>query len=94
MLTLKEDILTRCAPPGLVGSSIRANYVGLNKSDARKADDALAAVVYLHLFLSQFRFLPVFFILFFGILLRHTVRVKGANIDMHKDAYNFDTKVF
>jgi hypothetical protein len=45
LLTLKEDILTRCAPPGLVGSSIRANHVGLNASDARAADVALAAVV-------------------------------------------------
>jgi hypothetical protein len=44
LLTLREDILTRCAPPGLVGSSIRANHVGLNASDAHAADVALAAV--------------------------------------------------
>jgi hypothetical protein len=54
LLTLKEDILTRCAPPGLVGSTIRAKYVGLKASDAQAADDALAAVVYLQPFYFQF----------------------------------------
>ncbi len=47
LLTLREDILTRCPPPGLVSSSIRANHVGLNAKDAHAADVALAAVFYL-----------------------------------------------
>lgn len=44
LLTLKEDILTRCCAPTLVGSSIRATIVGLSPSDATKADNALDLV--------------------------------------------------
>lgn len=47
LLTLKEDILTQCTTPVLVGSSIRANLVGLKPSEAQEADAALAAMVYL-----------------------------------------------
>ncbi len=62
LLTLKEDLLTKCDPPGLVGSSIRANYVGLKKSDALAAEAALL-VVYLQSIL-----LELFFWVFFNRL--------------------------
>jgi hypothetical protein len=47
LLTLKEDILTRCSAPIPVGSTIGAHHVGLKASDAKAADAALAKVVYL-----------------------------------------------
>lgn len=54
LLTLKEDILTRCSPPCLVGGSLRVFHVGLNPSDAQAADAALAALmVYLQKLLKQ-----------------------------------------
>jgi hypothetical protein len=53
LLTLKEDILTRCTAPVLVGSTLRATYVGLKPNEALEADAALAAMVYLQLFLDQ-----------------------------------------
>ncbi len=47
LLTLRDDILTVCSAPILTGSTIRASNVGLLPSEARKADAALALVVYL-----------------------------------------------
>jgi hypothetical protein len=55
LLTLKEDILTTVSDLVLVGSSIRANHVGLKASEAQAADAALAAMVYL----QQFYFLKL-----------------------------------
>jgi hypothetical protein len=53
LLTLKEDILTRGCTPVMVGSSIRAIYVGLSATQALEANNALAAVVYLQSILSK-----------------------------------------
>jgi hypothetical protein len=61
LLTLKEDILTKGVCPGLVGSSIRANHVGLGTDEAQAADAALAAVVYLQPFLIFLFFLVLQF---------------------------------
>jgi hypothetical protein len=47
LLTLKEDILTKCSTPIMVGSSIRALHVGLTPREALEASAALNAVVYL-----------------------------------------------
>jgi hypothetical protein len=60
LLTLKEDILTKCSVPCLVGNSIRALHVGLSAADALAADVALAAVAYLQLILFQMVFLNFF----------------------------------
>jgi len=49
LLTLREDILMKCSAPVLVGSSIRANHVGLIPSEAQEAEAAFAKVVYLQL---------------------------------------------
>jgi hypothetical protein len=62
LLTLKEDILTRCSTPVLVGSSIRALHVGLSPSEAMEANAALAAVVYLQPFVFQTFFISIYFI--------------------------------
>jgi hypothetical protein len=53
LLTLKEDILTRGCTPVMVGSSIRAVFVGLSPTEAQEANMALAAVVYLQSILSK-----------------------------------------
>jgi hypothetical protein len=66
LLTLREDILTRCAPPGLVGSTIRANHVGLSAIDARAADVALAAVPVFYLKPNFNIFHHLIFLLFFS----------------------------
>ena len=50
LLTLKEDILTSVSDLKIVGSSIRANHVGLKDNEAQEADIALAMVLYLHSF--------------------------------------------
>jgi hypothetical protein len=47
LLTLREDILFKCSAPVLVGSSLRANHVGLCDKEAAVADATLALVVYL-----------------------------------------------
>jgi hypothetical protein len=67
LLTLKEDILTRCSIPVMVGSSIRANYVGLSPKEAHEANSALASMVYLLSYLFQHFFQPFqgFYLLFF-----------------------------
>jgi hypothetical protein len=59
LLTLKEDILTRCSIPVMVGSSIRANYVGLSPKEAHEANSALASMVYLLSYLFQHFFQPL-----------------------------------
>jgi hypothetical protein len=85
ILTKKEDILTRCSPPILVGKSIRAFHVGLQPCDVKKADAALAKVFYLQLFLYlNFFISPVRF--FFSWILR----VKTD----HKKTFNFNILIF
>jgi hypothetical protein len=59
LLTLKGDILMHCSTPILVGSSIRANHIGLKASKDHEADAALAKVVYLQLSTFQFLF-PIY----------------------------------
>jgi len=59
LLTLKEDILTRCSAPTPVGSSTRASYVSLSSEERAAADLALDEVVYLKLSI------PSFFLCFF-----------------------------
>jgi hypothetical protein len=59
LLTLKGDILMHCSAPILVGSSIRANHVGLKACEAHEADAALTKVVYLQLSTFQFLF-PIY----------------------------------
>ncbi len=61
LLTLKEDILFKCAAPVMVGSSIRACHVGLSASQAAQADAALDLVVYLQSVLFPFFFSCPFF---------------------------------
>lgn len=70
LLTLKEDILMRCSAPILVGSSIRANHVGLKASEALEANAALAKLIakVAYLQLSTFQFL-------FHIYQYHTVTI-------------------
>jgi hypothetical protein len=81
LLTLKEDILTRCSMPVMVGSSIRANYVGLSAKEAHEADTALATMVYLQSFLFQNFLLPLwvpYFPIFFPYLIVRAV-LTGIN---------------
>jgi hypothetical protein len=52
LLTQREDILTKCSAPIMVGSSFRAFSVHLSPSDAAKADAALELAVYLQPFLN------------------------------------------
>jgi len=70
LLTLKEDILTSVSDLKIVGSSIRANHVGLKDNEAQEADIALAMVLYLH----SFHFF-IFFSIFLGY---HSVLVVGT----------------
>jgi hypothetical protein len=76
LLTLKEDILTKCSVPCLVGNSIRALHVGLSAADALAADVALAAVAYLQLILFQIVFLNLFL---FPFLFVPLLRQRGIN---------------
>jgi hypothetical protein len=85
LLTLKEDILTRGCTPVMVGSSIRAVFVGLSPTEAQEANMALAAVVYLQSILSK-NFLSFTFKLFF--FLTSTERVIGA-VQKKKQISNF-----
>ena len=69
LLTLKEDILTKCSAPTLVGSSTRATIVGLSMVDLAAVEMALdEGVVYLQLnfefFLHKIRAICTGIILF------------------------------
>jgi hypothetical protein len=81
LLTLKEDILTRCSTPVMVGSSIRANHVGLPPKEALEADSALAVMVYLQYFLFQ---LFLNFLLFFTYFLTKIYPMSPINYDTVK----------
>jgi hypothetical protein len=75
LLTLREDILTKCCAPTLVGSTIRASHVGLSVKDAAEADAALVLVVYLQI-ISNFvstLFLSTILKIFFQAFLTSTL---------------------
>jgi hypothetical protein len=75
LLTLREDILTKCSVPCLVSNSIRSLNVGLSAADALAADIALAAVAYLQPILFQIFFYNFFQLnYFFSGLLRQRER--------------------
>ena len=61
LLTLKEDILFKCAAPIMVGSSIRAVHVGLSRKEAALAE---SMVVYLQKFFNSNLLLPNFYLYF------------------------------